>query len=248
MGLAVLGSRYAIGLFNEIPFSYRAASREPRAASRKMLIFYCHNDHLLPPERWAELASRIPAALHPTFMRFVRWQDRQASLFGKLLLREALVQRGFPPALLGALAYNDYKRPFIPGVPDFNITHSGRYVMLAMGEGKRTGIDIEQLRPVELNDFRSVLCPEEMAQLKAQGDPRQLFFEIWTKKEAVIKAEGKGLYNALDTVNALGEAILLEGETWYVKPLSVDEKYVCHVASEAAEALVGSVQLKEVGF
>lgn len=207
-------------------------------------IWYCRNDRLLSPDEWEALLSEVPETMHPGILRFERWQDRQAGLFGKLMMARAFAP-SLPADLFNKLAYNGYKRPYLPGYPDFNLSHSGEWIVLAVAESGRIGIDIEELRPVRIGDFRSVLHPDEQERLRSLPDPSELFFSIWTKKEAVIKAEGKGLYNALDTVVALTDKVWLEGEWWWLRPLALAEGYCCHLA---ADREITGMQVQRLDF
>lgn len=83
----------------------------------------------------------------------------------------------------------------------FNLSHSGQWGLLAVGRQQWIGVDIEQHR--ELPDLaqlaRSVLCPAELAVLDARPPDRRLgcFLQMWTRKEAVVKATGGGIGSGL---------------------------------------------------
>ncbi len=196
-----------------------------------MQILYCRNAQPLPADVWAENMARLPPLARAGILRYVRWPDRQATFFGRLLLLRALGLEDRPD-VLDQVTWNDYKRPSLTGFPDFNIAHSGDWVVVAVSHGGPVGIDVEQMAAIRLRDFRSILCPEEWRLLHTLEDPVDLFFSIWTKKEAVCKAEGRGLYNALDTVNALGNQVLLEGRLWHLRHVPVRAGYACHLASD----------------
>ena len=60
----------------------------------------------------------------------------------------------------------------------FNISHSGKYVVLATADSE-IGIDIEKIRDTEKRLFAEDFASKEE------------FFEMWTKKESIIKYLGK---------------------------------------------------------
>ena len=88
------------------------------------------------------------------------------------------------------------------GTPvSFNVSHSGRHGLIALAERGRIGVDVEERRPRPDPDgpIRAVFCRAEQAELAAASGVHKidLFFTLWTMKEALIKALGTGL--SLDT-------------------------------------------------
>lgn len=87
--------------------------------------------------------------------------------------------------------------------PVFNLSHSGTLGMLAIANDGDLGVDIEQQRKTDDLDSlaASVFAPSEYAAYKClPGDQRLgAFFKCWTRKEAVIKADGRGLGMKLDS-------------------------------------------------
>ncbi len=79
----------------------------------------------------------------------------------------------------------------------FNVSHSGDYGLIAVGEIQHLGIDIEQRRQRRDLDLllSTVLAPAEKAHIALADDQRKhdLFFDYWTVKEAVLKAVGVGM-------------------------------------------------------
>lgn len=88
-------------------------------------------------------------------------------------------------------------KPFLPERPDvhFNISHSGRWVVMAYGKSP-VGVDVEQIRPD--TDIQKLagrfFAPEEEAYVRAvPWESRDRFFEVWTGKESYLKYLGTGL-------------------------------------------------------
>lgn len=177
----------------------------------------------------------MPARIRASILRYKRWQDRQATLFGKMLLLRAL-RTQFPDAGMQKfqlLEAAHYGKPFIPGGPEFNISHSGDLVVVAVTQHGAVGIDVEKIHGVNVEDFSRYV--PEVANLHENHDADQvntLFFECWTQKEAVLKGSGKGLLEPLEQV-ALKEGVALFYEdTWFIKKLLIDDAYCCHVATD----------------
>lgn len=78
----------------------------------------------------------------------------------------------------------------------FNVSHSGEHGLVAYAPEGRLGVDIEDLRPRRRLDLLmdGALGPEEHREVATKQGEEQLrfFFRLWTMKEAVLKAHGKG--------------------------------------------------------
>lgn len=78
----------------------------------------------------------------------------------------------------------------------FNVSHSYDHGLLAFASYGRIGVDIEDRhrRPNIDEILYSVFSAQEQRLLRQYPEPsrRQLFFRLWTYKEALIKATGEG--------------------------------------------------------
>lgn len=85
----------------------------------------------------------------------------------------------------------------------FNLSHSGRFVLLALSTAESIGIDIERMEPIADMDLvaRHHFSPTEQSDLfnLPAHQRMQAFYNCWTRKEAVIKADGRGLGIPLDS-------------------------------------------------
>jgi 4'-phosphopantetheinyl transferase len=82
----------------------------------------------------------------------------------------------------------------------FSLSHSQSVAMLAVSRGGPVGVDVEDVKPIEPEVAAAHFSASELADLSAlQGDAWLIgFYRCWTRKEAVLKAEGVGLHLALD--------------------------------------------------
>jgi 4'-phosphopantetheinyl transferase len=134
---------------------------------------------------------------------FLQPVDRWAFVLGRGALRRLLTRCVPPVGPVGALAEGRWGKPGVPVVPgepprvEFNISHSGGRVLLAATCGMAVGVDLEVPRPgVEFEELlRRFFSAEEFAEW--QSLPTALrtagFYHLWTRKEAVVKAVGRGL-------------------------------------------------------
>ena len=79
----------------------------------------------------------------------------------------------------------------------FNVSHSGAHGLIALAAEGRLGVDVEERAPRRDMELlvRSVLTPDEQARLAGLGerDKMYAFYDLWTMKEALLKALGTGL-------------------------------------------------------
>jgi 4'-phosphopantetheinyl transferase len=78
----------------------------------------------------------------------------------------------------------------------FNVSHSGNLVVFAIASSCEVGVDIEEVHPVsDIDATASIfLSPDELAGFETlpAGEKLERFFNLWTFKEAILKAYGTG--------------------------------------------------------
>ncbi len=209
------------------------------------LVYWTRFDEPLPSQVWQNFMQQVPEILWEKIERYFQWQDRHRSLFGKLLLKALIDDLGLEATSLENLGYTPYHRPSIPGKVDFNLSHAGNYVVCAGSRFSRVGIDIEQIKQVNLDNFSLVLTPAQTAFIKDSQEPLREFFRLWTLKESVIKANGKGLTIPLNQLETDYQSVEVEGFTWNVKEFHLDSAHPGHFASELPRM---HLEFKELNF
>ena len=133
--------------------------------------------------------------------RFVYDRHRRRYTLAQAHLRRVLAQlTGTRPERI-RFHFGRHGKPLLPGGPSFNQSHSEERVMIAVAAEGRLGVDIEVLRAVRhmLGLADRNFAPDESARLRAApaSERRALFFRLWTRKEAFLKALGFGLSHPL---------------------------------------------------
>lgn len=183
----------------------------------------------LPAIEYKKAVSQLPDRMQAKIAKYRRWQDAQAYLYGRLLLKYGMHSLGFNYSLVD-MKTDENGKPYFPDSSfSFNISHSGEYIVciISIDEKSHLGIDIEEVRPLELKGFEAVFSPEEKEEL---NDVIK-FYTYWTRKEAVIKADGRGMKIPLDLVNTTALTVPLDGENYHLHEVKIDEDYVMHFAS-----------------
>jgi len=82
----------------------------------------------------------------------------------------------------------------------FNLSYTDRVGLLAIAAGLAIGVDIEEVRRVECGAVERFFSTREQSSLATLtgADWLEGFYNCWTRKEAILKAEGLGLYGRLD--------------------------------------------------
>jgi 4'-phosphopantetheinyl transferase len=79
----------------------------------------------------------------------------------------------------------------------FNLTHSHGRALIAVASDREVGVDLEKLRPeVDVVGLAERFFSSQDQAFVKRGDPtkiRERFLQAWVAREAVFKAEGKGI-------------------------------------------------------
>lgn len=140
--------------------------------------------------------------------RFSTKIDWNRAVFGRGMLRMLLGDYVDSNPSELTFTYGSCGKPSLNTVhrdaPGFSLSHSGNFLLVAVGApGTEIGVDLEQHRPIPgwLDIANRNFHVDETGDLLALPPSRQLevFFDCWTRKEAVAKAFGLGLSLSLSS-------------------------------------------------
>lgn len=179
-------------------------------------------------------------------------KDKDAFIAGRGILRDVLARylKIVPHQI--HLEYGPWGKPEVTTLVggarlDFNLSHSGDLVLIAVALNRKIGIDIEWMprKPVTERIAERFFSPSEALFLRTlSGEARQdAFFRLWTAKEAFVKAQGIGLARSFSefTVSLISEKEIditdIEGKAedisrWSLKVLPVNSEYIAALAAE----------------
>ena len=176
--------------------------------------------------------------------------ERASGLLTGTHQRRFVVARGMLRQLLGlyldqdpgavAFSRGAHGKPFLQkGGLHFNVSHSHEMALYAIARNREVGIDVEWPRPQVAHEqiaARFFSLEEQEALAQVPDEARQAaFYNIWTRKEAYVKARGDGIAAGLGTfaVSLGAEAALLrsdegrdEVERWKLIALEPADGYV----------------------
>lgn len=125
---------------------------------------------------------------------------------------------------------NEYGKPFLSDGRFFNISHSGNYVLFALSDCE-IGCDIEQFHYVNaVRTGRTVFTDGEMNLLLSGADWLGAFFNLWTKKESLLKCMGEGFHRSAKSVDVRYDAFEEKGKSYFMKTWNFSD-YIVSVCS-----------------
>ncbi len=150
--------------------------------------------------------SEISEINRQRFLSFFRKKDAMKTLLGEILARvTACEELGLFNNTM-ELVRNGYGKPFFKGCRNhhFNLSHSGE-IIVCVTDISEVGIDIEKIKPVNLDIAKRFFAEEEISYLTAQKNDEQVncFYTLWTMKESYIKMKGKGLSLPLNSFSVI---------------------------------------------
>jgi 4'-phosphopantetheinyl transferase len=181
--------------------------------------------------------------------------DRAARFHFDLHRRRFIVGRGSLRVILGRylqaesrtleFSYGPHGKPALAGAFAasglyFNLAHSEDLALLAVTRLGPVGVDLEKVGPLDDMDelvarFFSPRENSRFAQLSKEQKP-SAFFNLWTRKEALLKATGEGIGQSLNQVEVSflpGEPAKLltlpdhfsQGTRWSLHNLHLDDHF-----------------------
>jgi 4'-phosphopantetheinyl transferase len=214
------------------------------AIAENLYVYYSIINPDMPDDAFTHYLHQLPRGLHADVMKYHQHADRVRTLTGKLLLKEAVQQAGLSPALMENMGYTNYKRPFIAKDVDFNITHAGNCVACVAGRGMRVGIDVEDIKPIQIDDILAVLRDEELHEMRRLNADPETILRFWTRKEAIVKASGEGLYLPPQSIYFINELTATTPEcTWYLHELDLGAEYIAYCVTnvEGSETILKKI-------
>lgn len=205
---------------------------------QRVVVAWAEDRGLWPHERLTAALGQLPDPMVREVLRRRRPQDRQAALLGRLLVRLALATLGVAADFAHWTA-DRFGRPFLSGCPaDVSVSHGDGLVAGAACLGGRVGVDVAVVAPLPLASLEAAFTPGEMADILVAGDQARRALELWTAKEAAIKADGRGLSLDPARIDARDTTIRLDGDVWRVWRCEVRPEGLCAVATDQPACVV----------
>jgi len=157
-------------------------------------LYIASTSSLNDDAHFMELLETVRPERRARVERIRRKEERRRSLCAELLLMTALQRRGISEY---SVALGTHGKPYLAGNENlfFNLSHAGEYALCAISDVE-VGCDIERIDPaINLAVADRFFTSEESAWIHAaitREEQVDRFFRLWTLKESLMKATGKG--------------------------------------------------------
>ena len=140
--------------------------------------------------------------------RFRFQKDQDQYTVARAALRDILSRYLQTPAAEISFSYNSHGKPALSGADEscglnFNLSHTDGLALYALTRDAAVGVDVERVREWEAVEglAERFFSTEEVSAVNGLLVSQRAaeFFDCWTRKEACVKAVGRGLSLPLDS-------------------------------------------------
>lgn len=202
------------------------------------VLFANQDAATLPAKVFEQYLKKLPSNMQQSIQRMRRPQDRVNRLSGYTMLKQLAIDRGAAPDFLHQIQKDKNGRPFHPSGWAFNISHSHQCAVVVMAPHPPVGIDIEWEKELALKHFRQQFSDSEWRQIQEAENRMSVFYRIWTAKEAIAKADGRGLGFAFDQVLVEDQIGYMDGKNYQLNRLQLCDNYFCTLAHRMESATI----------
>ncbi len=185
-------------------------------------IYIDNTERFRDEDEFYEAYSLMPEFRKKKIDSIIFPEKKRASLTAGLLLKRGLFDAGiddievysditrFAYPIGKAASHYDIdteKVPYRPGDDIyFSLSHSGHFAMCITGN-EVTGCDIEEISDRDVRLAEKILSADQLAKYREmeREEQQKLFFTVWTVKESVMKAEGKGIFQSSEDIETAME-------------------------------------------
>jgi 4'-phosphopantetheinyl transferase len=161
-----------------------------------MKIFALNNLEPMDDLTFRKLLTILSNEKQERVKKYARPDDAKRVLLADILVRSVIASELKVSNQAIEFNANKYGKPLLKRNCSlhFNVSHSEDWIVCAVDD-EPIGIDIEKIRPAELEIAAQFFSDEEYRMLMAKNpqDRLHFFFDLWTLKESYIKAVGEGL-------------------------------------------------------
>lgn len=221
---------------------YKSSTYKAYSLSTDDVIIYTL--HL--PE-YIELTKDLVHFLNPEEQirseRYYKEKDRNRFVICRSILKFVLAAHTKLDVNNINLDYQINKKPYLASHPSlhFNVSHSEEFAVIAISRNL-VGIDIEyKAKDLDFNNLLpDIFNNNEILDIQNAANKEYAFYSLWTRKEAFVKALGKGIDDdfknipCLNGLHNIDSALLKTTENWQVYGFDLAENYLGAIAVQSS--------------
>ena len=159
-----------------------------------------HYQDLVP-----DLINLLSASEQNRAHRYHFLKDKNRFILCRVLLKFVLAKHLDSQTAQIIIAIDFNKKPYLDAHPSvfFNVSHAGDFALIAIGKSP-IGVDVEYVnRSFDYNEIiPHIFSVDEIDEVKQSCDEHLTFYKFWTRKEAIVKAIGKGIDGNLPKITS----------------------------------------------
>lgn len=178
-----------------------------------------------PPLNTTSNLTELPIALQQHISKRKQKHKQLLSLTGYWMLQQVL-EKDFGSTLQD-LVFLDSGKPILKGQEiHFSISHSKTLVGVAISSIGNIGLDIEPFRKFEkVTSAFSFFSKAEQDFILATPQPERSLIELWSKKEALIKALGSQMFDDASKTDVRFSTGTCAGQHFFFKSIFAGAQY-----------------------
>jgi 4'-phosphopantetheinyl transferase len=211
---------------------------------------WCRSLINLDPEALEGFKNILSEDEHIRASKFIAEKDRAKFIQARGILRSVLAFYLKIDPKEVEFEYTRHRKPVLSFNSEeniqFNLSHAEDIVLIGIVRDFEIGVDVESLshcRESEIDIIKEFCSPQEISLLQKVSQPQKLeaFLNCWTRKEAYLKALGRGLDDSLQDIHvtfqpgepprflSIGENTQ-EASHWFLQGLQPATGYIGAVA------------------
>lgn len=207
-----------------------------------MTLWYFNIDDF-PEEQIQQHLLNLPDFICLEIDRYRFTDDKKFRLISRLLIQKYVLETS------SVWNWKDWKKnenqkPFLENGPFFNISHSGKMVVVGFSSTLEVGLDIEEIKDIDTIALSTSFHKDELLFLEKKDFDLDNFYKIWTRKEALLKALGIGLLEGINQISVLEDEIVYKNK-WYMHEIQLVKNYKCCICTSKQ---VNKINSKQIDF
>ena len=205
-----------------------------------MTLWY-FNINDFPDEQIQDVLLNLPESIALEIDRYKFNDDKKYRLISRLLIQKYVLETS------SVWDWEDWRRtenhkPFFENGPFFNISHSGKIVIVGFSTVFELGVDIEEMKDNDAKSLSSSFHKDEVFFLEKNEFNQEHFYSIWTRKEALLKAIGIGFLEGLNQISVLEDIVHYKND-WFITEIDLVKNYRCSICTAQQINNINSQQI-----